>query len=285
MTNQRGRKRALIRAHGSLADFKSRTEYEFTSVALVKDAIEGVGIPHPEVDLVSLNGFAVDFKTSLRDGDVLEVFPAGMKSHLYSPVRPRPLTNLRFIVDENSAKVANALLLLGFDTKYSRDFDDPRLAEISDTEDRILLTRDIGLLKRTRVQYGYWLRNDSPREQILEVIRRYALWDLRNPLSRCLKCNSSLRTVSQDEAKPFVPSGVWERHTEFFRCGDCAAVYWKGSHYLKMGEWLRDLGSRLGDERPNFTGDGTLTKDAAYDTEDDFSRRRIDQARDTQAPK
>jgi hypothetical protein len=43
------------------------------------------------------------------------------------------------------------------------------------TEDRILLTRDAGLLKRNAVTRGYYVRETSPRRQLEEVLRRFDL--------------------------------------------------------------------------------------------------------------
>ena len=64
------------------------------------------------------------------------------------------------------------LRLLGFDALYRNDYDDDELAHISSEEKRILLTQDRGLLKRSKVTYGYSVRSDNPEEQTVEVLQK-----------------------------------------------------------------------------------------------------------------
>jgi uncharacterized protein with PIN domain len=56
------------------------------------------------------------------------------------------------------------LRLLGFDTLYpNNQHDDADLAQIAHDEQRVMLTRDRGLLKRSLIVYGYCLRSrDRP---------------------------------------------------------------------------------------------------------------------------
>src|SRR5690606_36010541 len=70
-----------FRFYGSLNDFvaplrRQRTfRYPLAGPSSVKDAIEAVGVPHPEVDLIVVNGTAVGFEYRLRDGDRVSVYP------------------------------------------------------------------------------------------------------------------------------------------------------------------------------------------------------------------
>ena len=65
--------------------------------------------------------------------------------------------------------------MLGFDAKYGRDLSDPELAYISANEHRILLTRDRGLLMRSAVTHGYWLRQTNSRGLILAQTAKRAI--------------------------------------------------------------------------------------------------------------
>ena len=64
--------------------------------------------------------------------------------------------------------------MMGFDTLYRNDYADDVLAQVSHDEDRILLTRDIGLLKRGLVTYGYFvetpIRSDGFRKSANGII-------------------------------------------------------------------------------------------------------------------
>ncbi len=66
---------------------------------------------------------------------------------------------------------------------------------MSADEDRILLTRDRGLLKRSIVRHGYLVRDDDPRRQLAEVVGRYGLAQRAAPFSRCVRCNGAIEPV------------------------------------------------------------------------------------------
>ena len=50
-------------------------EYRFKAHPGVKDAIESMGIPHTEVDVVLANGRSVDFCYQLQNLDAIDVYP------------------------------------------------------------------------------------------------------------------------------------------------------------------------------------------------------------------
>ena len=86
----------------------------------VKDLIESFGVPHPEVELILVNGESVDFSRLVRDGDRVAVYPV-FESFDIGPalkVRPEPLREPRFVLDVHLGKLAGYLRMLGFDTLY-----------------------------------------------------------------------------------------------------------------------------------------------------------------------
>ena len=54
---------------------RRRSTYAFDGEPAVKDAIEAVGVPHPEVDAIVVNDVPVWFAHRMRDGDRVEVYP------------------------------------------------------------------------------------------------------------------------------------------------------------------------------------------------------------------
>lgn len=74
--------RADFRFHAELNYFlpPSQQQVSFTHCfkgrASIKDMIEALGVPHPEVDAIAVNGEAVDFSYIVQDGDRIEVYPA-----------------------------------------------------------------------------------------------------------------------------------------------------------------------------------------------------------------
>jgi uncharacterized protein with PIN domain len=135
--------------------------------------------------------------------------------------------------------------MLGFDTWYERLADDARLAAVSSGEHRMLLTRDVGLLKRREIEEGYCVRSDKPHDQLREVSQRFGLHSQFAPFQRCMECNGKLYPVSKAEVDAQLPPHTRETKHEFSRCPDCGKVFWRGSHYARMLGWIEELGSGL----------------------------------------
>jgi len=209
----------------------------------VKDSIEALGVPHTEVDLILVNGESVDFTYLLQNDDRISVYPI-FQSIDITPllrVRPQPLPEPRFVLDVHLGKLANYLRMFGFDTWYRNDYEDAELADISDRDQRILLTRDIGLLKRSIVTYGYFLRQTNPKRQLREILQRFNLLSTITPFKRCMSCNGSLQPVEKNEINEQLPSDTLEYYDVFYRCDSCDKIYWKGSHYQKMQQFIEEV--------------------------------------------
>ena len=75
---------------------------------------------------------------------------------------PQPLPEPRFVLDGHLGKLARYLRLLGFDAVCSAEWTDPELVELSRAQDRVLLTRDVGLLMHGVLTHGYYVRATEP---------------------------------------------------------------------------------------------------------------------------
>lgn len=233
---------ARFRFYGNLNDFlpEERRHREFArrlkERGSIKDTIEGLGVPHPEVNLILVNGMSVGFDYLVAVGDRISVYPQFEALDIagVSQVQPPPLPTPRFVLDVHLGKLAAYLRILGFDTLYRNDYDDDELAAISSAEDRILLTQDRGLLKRGIVTYGYVVRSPYPEEQIVEILNRYHLQDLIAPLQRCPRCNGLLKPVAKADVINQVPYYTGLTYDEFAQCQQCRQIYWKGAHYKRI---------------------------------------------------
>ena len=233
---------AAFRFYAELNDFlpaaRRFTEFShnFLDIATVKDFIESFGVPHTEVDLILVNSAPVDFSYRVQDGDRVSVYPMFEAFDIagVSRVRPQPLRNPRFILDTHLGRLAAFLRMLGLDCLYRNCYVDEQLASISRDEQRILLTRDVGLLKRGAVTHGYFVRETNPRRQLQEIVCRFDLARLARPFSRCLRCNTLLQEVEKAQVLALLPPRTAEAHDEFRRCPTCSRVYWKGAHYRRM---------------------------------------------------
>ena len=233
---------ALFRFYAELNDFlpAPRRQAEFLHAwngpAAVKDVLESLGIPHPEIDIILVNGRSVGFEYLLAEGDRVSVYPVFEALDITPLVRlrPRPLRVTRFVLDVHLGRLAAYLRMLGFDTLWQREADDAALARCSHDEQRLLLTRDRGLLKRREVTRGYCVRASRPRQQLLEVVAHFDLGGQARPFTRCTQCNGMLAPIARELARVAVPLGVAERSAEFTCCQACGRIYWPGSHYDRM---------------------------------------------------
>lgn len=242
-------KQAFFRFYAELNDFLA-PERRFATFARdfelnpsVKDMIESLGVPHTEVDMIVVDGDPVPFGYRVRDRDRISVYPMfeSIDVSRSGGVHPRPLRVTRFLLDGHLGRLARYLRLLGFDSLYGDDRSDSELAAAAEAEARLLLTRDIGLLRRGTVSRGYFVRAVEPRRQLEEVVARFDLFRDAAPFTRCMVCNGVLRPVAKQDVAHRVPERARRGHNEFRVCPTCARVYWEGSHHARMKELVDDV--------------------------------------------
>jgi uncharacterized protein with PIN domain len=214
----------------------------------VKDVVESAGIPHPEIALLLVDGTSVDFSHLIRGGERVAVYPPFhtidiAATSLVEPPPPQP----RFVCDVHLGRLVRRLRLLGFDTWYRTDTDDDELVDVATTQQRILLTRDRGLLMRRAIIHGYCPRSDHADAQAGEVLRRFRLVEAVRPMSRCARCNGLLVSVDKAKVLDLLPPRTRVEHHQFARCRECGHVYWPGSHTSHIARFVdaaRDAAQR-----------------------------------------
>ncbi len=238
---------AFFRFYAELNDFLDnklkfrRFEYRFHGKPSVKDAIEALGVPHTEVDLVVVNNEVLGFDYNLKDGDFVAVYPVFESIDISNLKGNKPLREIKFVADVHLGRLARFLRILGFDTLYRNDFSDSEIINISNEQNRIVLTRDIGILKNGRVEKGYFVRNTKLKEQVKEVVARFDLFSLIKPFSRCSVCNGELISVPKSRVLDKLPQKTKEACSEFKMCGSCGKIYWRGTHYRKIKDFIESL--------------------------------------------
>jgi len=242
-----------IRFYEELNDFlpldkrKKDFNVELKKARSVKDLIESVGIPHTEIDLIIVNGKSVDFSYQVQADDHISVYPV-FESIDITPLnhcQPKPLRDSRFVLDVHLGRLAAYLRMLGFDTLYKNDFDDPVLADISADEHRILLTCDRLLLMRKQISHGYFVRRRLPQQQLLEILERFDLYENVKPFTRCIHCNGNTRAVNKQLIEDQLLPKTKKYYDEFYQCDSCKKVYWKGSHFKKMQDMINKVKAGL----------------------------------------
>lgn len=242
------RRHAIFRYYAELNDFLLPAQrfasfvHNFELPASVKDMIESMGVPHPEVDLILLNGKPVDFSHPVQDGDRISVYPAFKSPDTRPLLQLRtPLRDRRFLLDTHLGRLARYLRMLGFDAAYETDCEDKELSQISHNEERILLTRDRGLLKRSEVVHGYFVRATEPKLQVVEVLRRFDLFSDVAPFRRCIQCNTLLNSVAKETILERLQTETRQYYDEFRICPFCNRIYWAGSHYERMQRFVQHI--------------------------------------------
>ncbi len=240
---------AHFRFYAELNDFlpPARRKVTFTHTfqgrVSIKDMIEALGVPHGEVELILVNRLPVDFSHLVQDGDRISVYPV-FESLDITPLvrlRPRPLRDPKFVLDAHLGRLATYLRLLGFDALYRNDYEDEELARLSADEHRTLLTKDRGLLKRSMVTHGYCVRATDPKAQAREVVERFDLFRLVSPFSRCLRCNGLLEAVEKEAIAHRLLPRTRDEYDEFQHCPACDRLYWRGSHYAHLQEFIAEV--------------------------------------------
>jgi hypothetical protein len=140
---------------------------------------------------------------------------------------------MKFIADVMLGKLARWLRVLGIDVAYSNQLTDDEILEIAESEDRIILTRDVPFAARTKHRQCTLIRSDHYPVQIRQVldtfnIKKFAVF------SRCLECNTPLQDVDKEEVFEKIPPFVYLTQDRFAVCPTCKRVYWHGTHANEM---------------------------------------------------
>jgi hypothetical protein len=182
-------------------------------------AVESLGLPRTEIGPVRVDGAAADPADRLTPGTVVTVAPVP---------RPQPMAAPRFVLDVHFGTLARRMRLLGIDTAYRNDADDPELVEQAIAEGRILLTQDRGLLRRKALPAGALVPSGDPDTQLADVLDRFH--PPLAPWTRCPSCNGALTAVAKADVAHLLEPGTRDAFASFSRCGDCARIYWRGAH-------------------------------------------------------
>ena len=146
-------------------------------------------------------------------------------------------------------KLAKKLRVLGYDSKYFSSIEDDKLIAIAKNEKRIILTKDEQLTKIAEKQniVSVLIRGNDELEQIAQINTKIKfdrfVMDTNN--SRCIVCNGNLQSVEKFRIIGKIAEGILEREQKFWMCDSCKKIYWKGTHFVKLQEFVTKLNNRL----------------------------------------
>jgi uncharacterized protein len=231
-----------FRFYEELNDYLSKEKrkvwfnYSFTGMTFIQDTIQSMGVPLEEIDLILVNQQSKGFDYILQDGDQISVYPVFELFDLtgISSLREKALRNPMFICDVHLGRLCKYLRMLGWDTLYSNQYTPEEIIDISRKERRIILSRSYRLTRHKEVTHSYFVRSAEPLEQVKELILKLDLATLTDPLIRCLNCNDRLVQVDKLEILNRLQDRTAKYYNEFFKCPTCNQIYWKGSHFENM---------------------------------------------------
>lgn len=145
-----------------------------------------------------------------------------------------------FIADCHLGKLAKYLRFMGFDTLYFPQIEDNALIDLANEEERTILTRDRGLFERKKAEC-FLITSHKTQEQLLEVIKSFALKKYRLSFSRCIVCNTPLQSIDKQSILYRLPPKVISYFSHFEICKQCDRIYWHGDHYRHMKAFLQKL--------------------------------------------
>ena len=148
------------------------------------------------------------------------------------------------LADVMLGSLARWLRILGFDTIYDNRIEDGEIARRCAAENRLALTQDRRLVERRLLRERSLLvqsvRLDEQLRETLDFLGRCAQAD--QILSRCLICNSPIRTLTKSEVRDRVPPFVFRTQQRFKYCPVCRRIYWGGTHRRRILRKLEKWG-------------------------------------------
>lgn len=196
--------------------------------------VQSIGVPLPEVGRLVVAGSHVLPSYRPQQGDVVHVQPVS---------RPQPLPpGERFVLDVHLGSLARRLRLLGVDVAYEHNAGDVELVNISLTQNRVLLTKDRGLLARRALEHAAFVRGSGADEQLADVLDRFS--PSVAPFTRCIACNGPVRRVPKASIVSQLEPGTARSYDEFAQCIDCARIYWRGAHAQQLDAVVRSAANK-----------------------------------------
>lgn len=148
---------------------------------------------------------------------------------------------MKFILTKELGRLARWLRILGYDTIYYDKDDKSRLIIISLRDRRVILTRDSKMSRFTGVRM-FRITEDDIEKQLAQVVKEFDL-DIEEDKTflRCVDCNELLVDIKKNKVKDRVPPYVFKTQKEFKMCPACNKIFWKGTHWQLVKEFLKCL--------------------------------------------
>ena len=138
---------------------------------------------------------------------------------------------MRFLVTDESKRLARWLRLAGADVELMPAHPLSALYLRAHNEGRVVLTRN-GRIKTGGLVRVVQIRSHRLEEQLRQIIQDAGLVvDEAALFTRCDRCNVELAEIEKSAVSDRVPPYVYQTQQEFYTCPACARIYWAATHY------------------------------------------------------
>lgn len=155
---------------------------------------------------------------------------------------------MKFLADGMLGKLARWLRILGHDVIYLVEFDDSELLKVAKKEERVLLTKDLELYKRTigKGMDAYYVEGKMESERLAEIAKRYGLLLMVDmDKSHCPICNTQLKPAPKEQLQAGLEKNTFTYYDKFWKCTNCGQIYWQGAHWTQINNALKQAQIKL----------------------------------------
>lgn len=139
--------------------------------------------------------------------------------------------------------------MLGYDTKYYSSIDDEELIILAIQENRILLTKDVVLASNANKKnvQNLLIKGNDDLDQLVQAFGFLGIKNItmNTGLAYCISCNGKLESIEKNAIRDKVPDGVYNMQQNFWICDNCKKIFWEGTHFKKIQEFISKLNNRL----------------------------------------
>ena len=148
--------------------------------------------------------------------------------------------SLRFICDAGLGGLARWLRAAGYEADWKSHISDEELISAARQSWATVLTTNSILIERKlfrdRILPYLWVAPAfGVLKQLAAVVREFHL-EIREP--RCMSCGGESRRQSKETLKDRIPPKTLVWLDEYFVCSRCDKLFWKGTHWERIGERL-----------------------------------------------
>jgi hypothetical protein len=150
---------------------------------------------------------------------------------------------MKFLVTQESQRLARWLRLCGYDTALAKAQLVSDLYRQAFNEGRIIVTRNrqVGAGRMVRAVH---LTGHGLAAQLRQIREEMGIrLESEQAMTRCNRCNIELQARAKADVKERVPPYVFKTQERFYGCPGCGRVYWAATHYARVQGFLQSVGA------------------------------------------